>query len=376
MVTAMTIEVLPGGRGDCLWIECHRDDQRPWRLLFDGGMPGSWDSLRARIESVPTDERVIDLAVVSHIDADHIGGMLPLFGSDDLGVTFGDVWFNGLVHLSDPAAVGSDRGLVGVRSVSQGEKLAALLGGSAAGPELPWNGFFEGGPVTTGEDAAFFQVHKPGWPAITLLSPSDHRLALLGKVWERELEKAYRGEPAEPAALPEPLAVLDDLDDLAATKTGNDGSVPNGSSIAFLLEHRGASCLLTGDAFHPVLDAALTTLVNHRGGTPIDIDVYKVSHHGSKGNIAPSLLAMTPARHYVLSTNGDRFNHPDDVGVARIVTAAPPDSSLWFNYANPRNARWNDPALRERYRYTAHYPAEGSAGVTIAVPVRGAPDPV
>jgi hypothetical protein len=235
-------------------------------LLFDGGMPGSWDALRARIESVPADERFIDLAVVSHIDADHIGGMLPLFGDDDLGVTFGDVWFNGLVHLPDPAALGSNRGLVGTRSVSQGENLVALLSGSGAGPELPWNRVFDGGPVTTGDDAAFFQVPSPAWPAITLLSPTDRRLASLRKLWERELEKLYRGEPAEPAALPEPLAVLDDLEELAATETGKDGSVPNGSSIAFLLEHRGASCLLTGDVFHTVLGAALASLAEHRGG--------------------------------------------------------------------------------------------------------------
>lgn len=363
----MTVEVLAGGRGDCLWIECHREGQRPWRLLFDGGMPNSWDALRQRIEAVPTAERVIDLAVVSHIDADHIGGMLPLFAAHDLELTFGDVWFNGLAHLPDP-------GLFQARSVAQGESLAARLSGSTGGPELPWNQVWDGGPVTTGNDAAFIEVKEQDWPRITLLSPTDKRLGSLRKLWARELEKVQRGEPAEPAALPEPPAILDDLMKLADTKTSNDGSVPNGSSIAFLLEHRGASCLLTGDAFLTVLGAALTSLANHRGGTPIDVDVYKVSHHGSKGNVLPKLLDLTPAKHYVLSTNGDRFNHPDDIGVARLVTSAPPDSTLWFNYANSRNQRWDEQALRERYRYAVRYPAEGTQGVVIHLPTRtGAP---
>ena len=51
--------------------------------------------LRERVLALPADDRVIDLAVVSHIDSDHIGGLLALFtAAADLGVQFGDVWFN------------------------------------------------------------------------------------------------------------------------------------------------------------------------------------------------------------------------------------------------------------------------------------------
>jgi Metallo-beta-lactamase superfamily len=365
-MTAMTVEVLPGGRGDCLWVECHRDGDRPWRLLFDGGMPGSWQALRARIEAVPAPERVIDLAVVSHIDADHIGGIIPLFADAALGVSYGDVWFNGLTHLPDPETVG--RGMVQLRSVRQGESLAELLSGRVGAPDVPWNDTFDGGPVTTGYDGSFLRVEREAWPAITLLSPTDTQLGPLRKLWERELEKVLRGEPAGPAALPEEPAPIEDVEGLAATETTSDRSVPNGSSIAFLLEHDGASCLLTGDAYAPVLEAALDSLLQHRGMARMDIDVHKVSHHGSKGNITDALLALAPAGDYVLSTNGDRFNHPDDIGVARIVAKAPSGATVWFNYANPRNARWDDPALRERFDYAVGYPEEGSEGVIIAVP--------
>src|SRR4051794_22840069 len=104
MAPAITIEVLPADRGDALWVECHGSTGRPWRLLFDGGMPATSNVLRERVLALGETERVIDLAVVSHIDSDHIGGILPLLSAGDLGVTFGDVWFNGLPQLPDPAA--------------------------------------------------------------------------------------------------------------------------------------------------------------------------------------------------------------------------------------------------------------------------------
>jgi metal-dependent hydrolase (beta-lactamase superfamily II) len=102
MGPAISIEVLPADRGDSLWIEC-RGAGRPWRLLFDGGMPETWTQLRDRIGTLDPHHRIIDLAVVSHIDADHMGGMLPFLSDTDLGVSFGDIWFNGLPQLPEPA---------------------------------------------------------------------------------------------------------------------------------------------------------------------------------------------------------------------------------------------------------------------------------
>ena len=361
MTPAITVEVLPALRGDALWIECHRPGGRPWRLLFDGGMPGTWPLLRERVLALGEPERVIDLAVVSHIDSDHIGGMLPLLAAGDLGVRFGDVWFNGLPQLPEP-------GTYTTRSVAEGESLVRLLSAAArrAAP-LPWNRAFDGRAVMTAGDGAIQPVDHPGEPAITLLSPTPRRLLALRKTWTAELERLQRGEPAEPAPPAEAPSPLDDLAGLAATRTNRDGSAANGSSIAFLLEHAGASCLLAADAFVPVLGAALTTLANDRGGQPIELDLFKLSHHGSKGNVTPQLLALVPARNYVVSTNGDRFHHPDDVALARVATCSPAGAAISFNYATAATLRWRDPALCAEHEYEAAYPADGGAGLHIVL---------
>ena len=99
----LKIEMLPARNGDALWIE-YGDAESPRRIIVDGGTEGSFeDGLRARIESLPAGERRFELLVVTHVDSDHIAGVLELVRDDALGATYGDVWFNAWRHL--PATV-------------------------------------------------------------------------------------------------------------------------------------------------------------------------------------------------------------------------------------------------------------------------------
>lgn len=97
--------------------------------------------------------------------------------------------------------------------------------------------------------------------------------------------------------------------------------------------------------------------------------MFKLPHHCSKGNVTTSLLGVVPAKHYVVSTNGDRFNHPDDIALARVVTTTSHEPTLWFNYAIPATQRWSDAALQAKYRFATHYPAQcGEGGVRLELP--------
>jgi beta-lactamase superfamily II metal-dependent hydrolase len=360
---AVTIDVLPASYGDCLWVECS-GPERPWRLLIDGGTPETWPVLRQKIENLTQADRRFDLVVASHIDSDHIGGLLPLFAAaPKLGVSFGDIWFNGLPQLPDSQTMLT-------RSVAEGESLAALLTGIGGDPPLPWNSTFHGFAVMTNDDRKSREISFDRGPRLTLLSPTARRLERLRVVWLQELSKLQRGESEEPAEPVPAKPPLDDLNALAAMETRPDRSTPNGSSIAFLLEHQGASCLFAADAFYPILGAALTQLANLRGGSPVDIDVFKLPHHASKGNVASNMLRLAPARHYIVSTNGERFHHPDDIALSRVVTSVATRPALWFNYENETNRRWQEASLQRRYQFTTKFPADSAPGVRLQVPAR------
>jgi Metallo-beta-lactamase superfamily len=358
---AISIEVLPAAYGDAIWIECARED-RPWRMVVDGGPPEAAGALEARVDALPPGERVLDAVVVSHIDSDHIGGMLPLLAREDLEV--GDVWFNALPQLPR-----EDEALT--RSVSEGEDLVELLTGVGRSKPLPWNRVTDGKAVATPGDRTFCELAEPypGGPRVTLLSPTPKRLRALRLVWDEALMRLYRGEPEEVEA-PAPLEPLGDLRALAETHTANDTSRPNGSSIAFLLEHRGASCLLGADAFPTVLGGALWALANARGGRPVEVDAVKLPHHGSQKNVSEKLLTVVSSQQFLISTNGEHFGHPDDVALARAVTAGGPGTKLCFNYpANAKTGRWAAHELQRRCRFTTQF-AEGGRGTRLELEAR------
>jgi glyoxylase-like metal-dependent hydrolase (beta-lactamase superfamily II) len=131
-----TVEMLPAGHGDALWLEYGEGDRRS-RVLVDGGTGPTYDVLRSRIASLPPDDRRLELLVITHIDADHIEGVIRLLQDVRLGLRIDDVWFNGWQHLPGD-----------VFAPTHGEMLSALL----VDLDQRWNGAFDGGPVSVADD--------------------------------------------------------------------------------------------------------------------------------------------------------------------------------------------------------------------------------
>ena len=352
---AVTVEALPAGYGDSVLITCALGTG-VWRLLVDTGPDECWPSLKRRLEQIPVDrngKRHIDLAVISHIDHDHIGAARALFNDRSLGLTFGDIWFNAPPR---PAS----------RGVAEGQSLSSLLG--AEHTDLPWNKVWGGQPAVTTATAPFVEVPcDKGKPQITLLSPTPATLATLFKVWDKELQRLGRSEEPEPKR-PASRGAMD-LEALASKTTATDHAPANGSSIAFLLEHQGSSVLLGADAYAPVLVEALEALATHRAvSLPWQLDVFKLSHHGSRANITVDLFQAVQAKHYIVSTNGAIFGHPDEEAIARVVVNGGKQRSIWFNYRNEHTTKWGSAELRARYGYSVGLAEDGQGGATIALP--------
>jgi metal-dependent hydrolase (beta-lactamase superfamily II) len=109
-----SIEMLPGGPGDCLWIE-YGQPNNPRRILVDGGAsPSAQTELRRRTRALG-DAAHFELLVITHVDDDHIDGILGLLGDKQSKATFGEVWFNDRVDHT---------GAAGPVSVTQGNRLS------------------------------------------------------------------------------------------------------------------------------------------------------------------------------------------------------------------------------------------------------------
>jgi glyoxylase-like metal-dependent hydrolase (beta-lactamase superfamily II) len=71
------IDMQPAREGDCLWVE-YGDPARPRRILIDGGRRSAYTELKKRFADLPRGQREFELLILSHMDADHIEGLLEL----------------------------------------------------------------------------------------------------------------------------------------------------------------------------------------------------------------------------------------------------------------------------------------------------------
>jgi hypothetical protein len=104
----------------------------------------------------------------------------------------------------------------------------------------------------------------------------------------------------------------------------------------------------------------------------LQVDVLKLPHHGSQANVLPELFDVVRADHCIVSTNGDRFHHPDDEAMARVITRGGPGHTIWFNYRSERTEPWDDAEWKQKYGYDTSYPGSAEGGVTLRLAVKGA----
>jgi glyoxylase-like metal-dependent hydrolase (beta-lactamase superfamily II) len=148
----LKMEMLLAGHGDCLWVE-YGDSKATRRVLIDGGATGTYKrALRPKLLALPERDRSFELLVVTHIDADHITGVLELLEDKDTGFRAKDIWFNGYRHLPDenPATLGP----------VQGEMLTDLL----VKPGMTWNGKFDKAAVAVPDEGALPRFRRR-WPS-------------------------------------------------------------------------------------------------------------------------------------------------------------------------------------------------------------------
>lgn len=345
----LRIEALPAEFGDSLWIE-YGSSAKPRRVLIDCGTQMVYTNvLRQRIQALEPQNRHFDLFIVSHVDVDHIGGAIDFVAeSAALGVSFGDIWFNGYKQLQEASTM---------LGPLQGEDLTALL----EDLKLPWNKAFVGAPALIAATGKLPCKVLEGGMNITLLSPTAKHLAALIPEWKtacgnagiilgggRRPSKGRRTSPSMLGDVP--------VDILADTKFTSDKAKPNGTSIAVLAEFEGKRILLAADAFAPVL---LSSLVRLDAVLPLQLDAFKLAHHGSRNNTNIALVKAVNCKHWIISTNGKQFEHPDPEAIARVVKYGTKGQNLLFNYRTVFNDMWDSKTLKNKFSFATDYPKNG-----------------
>lgn len=349
------IELLPALHGDCLLAE-YGNASRTRRMLIDGGPIGGYKHLDARLNELPAGDRRFELVVMSHVDTDHIEGIVRLFANLLVPIRVIDIWFNGWSHLQPGGQVLGGK---------QGEFLSALIVRRFRLDQ--WNHAFGGKAVVVPDDGPLPEHTLADGMKLTLLSPTNARLDRMRTKWKKDLgpevvpgdlDAAWARLAERKVYLPGQglLGSTPELDKLLERQLKIDGAAPNGSSIAFLAEYGGKSCLFLADAHHEVITASITRLLKQRNQKTLHVDAVKVAHHGSAGNISDKLLALIDSPRFLISTNGAQFGHPDAEAVQRIIARSVHQlPTLYFNYDCDTTRPWASPEKQAELGYVAEY---------------------
>lgn len=358
----MQLEMLPAEHGDALLLE-YGDARERHRILVDAGPASSYESVRWRLLALPPGHRRFELLVITHVDADHIEGVIKLLQDDDLGCEFADVWFNDYRHARDPEKAPDPRHLGAVH----GEILAALL----QRPGVRWNAAFDGARVAVADDGPLPERMLAGGLRLTVLGPGRTELETLATHWNKVVGEAGFAPGDVTSALAQlerrkwlgpPRAALGEVR-IEAPKP--DNSVANGSSICVLAEFDGHRLLLSGDAFASTMEQGVRRWLAQHDGDTLALDAFKLPHHGSRANLSPELLDLLRCRRYLVSTSGARFGHPDAAAMRLVLEHHQLRAAavVQMNYATQAATAWIAPAREDGLRFEVLAPAGSTLGL-------------
>jgi glyoxylase-like metal-dependent hydrolase (beta-lactamase superfamily II) len=365
----LTVEMLPASYGMSLWLEWD-DGTRRRRMLFDGGVWYTYPILWQRVLSLPASDRRFELVICSHVDGDHIDGLIRLFADyRALRLKVGVVWFNGWPQVAQMKTLGAN----------QGEYLGALL--TPLARSLTWSP-----EAVVVPDAGLPQpLTLAGGVTVTPLSPFRPQLVALHDEWTATLkdgepgdteaasarlseagqQRRYRGLGGRPTLGGEGEPGAD------ALPRAVDNTVANASSIAVLVEQGKRSVLIGGDADPTVLATGVERLRRARSGRrrampPLSVDAFVLPHHGSRNNVNDALLSQVQAKRYLVSTDGRIYGHPHPEAIDAVLQHEKPRPGvpqLVFNYATSQTWPWADATREQQLGYQACFPS----GVRIEV---------
>jgi hypothetical protein len=372
-----TLEALEARQGDALLLH-FGTRAKPQVAVIDGGPAGVYrTSLEPRLEQLRAGRAgggrlPIRLVMVSHIDDDHINGVLQMLKEldelrqdqrpqpydvltlwhnsfDDILGNEADVITSGLAAAATAASRGepmppdvplSRPAALILASVKQGRDLRA----HASALSIAINEGFRG--VVGAPDTA---VRRPltlgAGLSFTVIGPSVARVHALRDKWDREIKRLGVARQA---------AFLDD-------------SVFNLSSIVVLAKAGRKTMLLTGDARGDDILSGLEAAGKLKNGR-CHVTLFKLPHHGSDRNVETEFFRKVTADHYVISANGKHGN--PEIATLRMLSEARPDDRFTV-YLTNREARLADFFEQEKregrsYRVVFREPDAPSVRIDLA----------
>lgn len=354
-------------KGDCILITIEKEDIH---ILIDGGTAETYRNyLKTRLIQLKSEGKVIDLLIVTHIDNDHIGGIIELLkenGSDmdSKIIRIKNIWHNSYRHLQfdkNQTLSKSEKNILN-KIIANGEvslnnylgknsPISAIQGTTLAGLIFEggyhWNEQFDEEAVIY--NGINYQFGKDCF--ISVLKPNISDLEKLGRKWKRDLKKSKysfvfsedklfddafeyycRCMPPDGNGNNEKICYkkcnIEEMaiEEISREPISEDNSITNRSSISVIIQYRNKKLLFLADN---IADDVLEYLSQEDRV----YSLVKLPHHGSANNINDNFVECIESDTYVVSTNSEKYNHPDIETLAKIACKRTEYiKRIYFNY--------------------------------------------
>ena len=412
----MKLTVFQSDKGDCLLLTSADGHH----MLVDGGMRASYRAhVAPALGALRDQEQVLDLVYVSHIDQDHISGVLEMM--DDMvdwrvhtfqkenGNTHHKapkvphppeiraIWHNAFHEQVDKNAGPIQEMLAATATILSAANTASVLETAATNQDLatsipeaiklsrrigsrqlnvPLNPEF-GGKLMLVRDA--LPTTTVGSMSLFVIGPFQADLKKLRDDWNAWLDEntaalkqiQSRAREDEARLQGDPVARLAQAIAAQAEELGKRTNVtaPNLASLMLLVEENGKRVLLTGDGHADDIVKGLKHHGRLDGDGRLHVDVLKVQHHGSEHNIHARFCEAVTADHYIFCGNGAHEN-PDLrvvelVAETRLAQADGRSFKLWFNNSSTEPGKPGDQAhMRKIEQLVAQLEASSAGRLT------------
>ncbi|MCR1891474.1 MBL fold metallo-hydrolase [Ligilactobacillus murinus] len=294
-------------------------------ILIDGGMGRIvLAELKNEIRSLEKKKQKINFLIVTHTDADHIDGIRRIISSGMLDDSIECVYFNSKEKIFEKKGVECTQTFYRDErnskiSYRDGNDLYALLRSKSIKNEVLF--FDEKNNKLKLNDAI-----------LTILSPNFSDLEELASKWDlyqkKQEKRRYNGEKISTTEEVEKKSV----EELVAYPFEEDTTLPNKTSIAFILEYNQKKVCMLADA-HPsiVLENLKKVYLE-----PVKVDLIKVPHHGSRRNLNSDIIKYIQSENFLISCKEhNRYNFPSKETISRIIrenSINDRKTTIYFNY--------------------------------------------
>lgn len=325
------VKSMKAQNGDSFLLSFIDNEGMPRNVLIDGGREGAYyDSrinefgdLKKEINLIKRKKENIDLLILTHIDNDHICGLLKWFEMDnDASDYIKNIWFNSgkliAEYLNEPE---NNDLTVGLKIFHNNE--------TGVNEAIDFEEYIEKKEIWERKIVMKSKKLDEFGVKICVLSPDKVQLTKLLKEYkEKTGEDIYTAGKENDWKTPLSDFIIEE------GKPGyrfiQDTSVKNGSSISFIITISNQCFMFLGDS-HPKGIVNSLKELGFSKEKKIDVNLLKISHHGSKSNTNLELLEMVNTNDYYISTDSTGHHHPNKRTLARIVRNNP-SAVIHFNY--------------------------------------------